>query len=74
MTWIEVAQVGQFPATGMKSFSVGDKDVLIASYEGKYYALDNICPHAGGHLSDGVLEGSRVTCPMHGSKFDITRN
>jgi 3-phenylpropionate/trans-cinnamate dioxygenase ferredoxin subunit len=72
MTWIEVAQVSQLPVSGMKSFTVGGKEVLVAGYEGNYYALDNICAHAGGRLSDGVLEGNIVTCPKHGSKFDIT--
>lgn len=69
---IEVAQVSQMPPGVMKSFPAGDKRILIINYDGKYYAIDNKCPHAGGNLSEGKLEGKIVTCPNHGSKFDIT--
>jgi nitrite reductase/ring-hydroxylating ferredoxin subunit len=35
------------------------------------YAIDDSCPHAGGSLSNGKLQGTRVTCPVHGLKFDL---
>ena len=35
------------------------------------YAIDDSCPHAGGSLSNGRLQGTRVTCPVHGLKFEI---
>jgi len=72
MSFIEVAQVSQVPPGVMKSFPAGDKQLLIANYDGKYYAIDNKCPHAGGNLSDGKLEGKIITCPNHGSKYDVT--
>jgi len=72
MGYIEVAQVSQVPPGGMKSLPAGDREVLIASYEGMYYALGNKCPHAGGDLSAGKLEGKIVTCPKHGSKYEVT--
>lgn len=56
----------------MKSFVVGDKQILVANVEGKYYAINNICTHAGGNLSAGKLDGKIVTCPRHGSQFDVT--
>jgi nitrite reductase/ring-hydroxylating ferredoxin subunit len=34
-------------------------------------AVGNTCPHAGGRLSDGELDGSVITCPLHGSQFDV---
>jgi nitrite reductase/ring-hydroxylating ferredoxin subunit len=72
LSLIDVTQVSQIPPGVMKSFSAGDKQVLIASYESKYYCIENKCPHAGGNLSEGKLEGNIVTCPVHGSRFDIT--
>jgi len=47
---------------------------LIALYRvnGKFYATTNICPHKGGPLGEGALEGTVVTCPWHGWKFDVT--
>ena len=35
------------------------------------YAIDDSCPHAGGSLSNGKLQGTRVICPVHGLKFDL---
>ena len=35
------------------------------------YAIDDSCPHAGGSLSNGKLQGTRVTCPVHGLKFNL---
>lgn len=37
----------------------------------KYHAADNRCPHMGENLSQGKLEGTVVTCPRHGSQFDL---
>ena len=36
-----------------------------------YYAASNRCPHLGGDLSAGRLEGTVITCPRHGSQFDL---
>jgi len=35
------------------------------------YAIDDSCPHAGGSLSNGKLQGTRVTCPVHGLTFNL---
>jgi 3-phenylpropionate/trans-cinnamate dioxygenase ferredoxin subunit len=45
--------------------------VLVARVGEKYYVADNRCPHMGGRLSQGKLEGTVVTCPLHGSQFDL---
>ncbi len=36
------------------------------------YAIDSIFPHYGGDLSEGILQGKILTCPVHGAKFDVT--
>ena len=69
---IRVASVDDLPEGTMKKYHVEDKEVLIAKVEGKYYATQNKCPHFGGDLSKGKLEGSIVTCPRHGSQFNLT--
>lgn len=38
----------------------------------RLYAVRDECPHAGASLADGVLEGTIITCPRHGSQFDVT--
>ncbi len=72
MSFVEIAQTDQLPVGTMKSFSVSAKTILVANIEGKYYAIDGKCSHAGGDLSKGTLEGKIVTCPRHGSQFDVT--
>ncbi len=39
---------------------------------GTVYALNNTCTHAGGPLGEGKVDGNAVTCPWHGSRFNIT--
>jgi 3-phenylpropionate/trans-cinnamate dioxygenase ferredoxin subunit len=56
----------------MKKYQVQDTEILVARIGGKYYATQNKCPHFGGDLSKGKLEGSVVTCPRHGSQFNLT--
>jgi 3-phenylpropionate/trans-cinnamate dioxygenase ferredoxin subunit len=48
------------------------QDILLINIEGSYYAIQNKCPHMGGSLYNGKLEGSNITCPKHGSVFDAT--
>src|SRR3974390_283631 len=72
MSFAEVAQVNDLPAGSMKPYSVGGKQILVCNIDGKFYAIDNTCTHAGGDLSKGKLEGKTITCPRHGAKFDVT--
>jgi nitrite reductase (NADH) small subunit len=50
---------------------VGDVAVALANVDGEFFAVTNVCPHAGGPLGDGILEGHEVTCPLHGWAFDL---
>lgn len=52
--------------------TVGKYEVAIFNVDGKVYAIDNYCPHAGGPLSDGWIKGRIVTCPWHAWSFDVT--
>ena len=56
----------------MKGFSIKGKDILLANVGGKYYATGQKCTHMGGDLAKSTLEGTVVTCPRHGSRFDVT--
>jgi ferredoxin-nitrite reductase len=48
----------------------GGVDVALASTSGGVFAMDNVCPHSGGSLGDGQVEGGVVTCPLHGWQFE----
>ncbi len=71
MKFVDVAGTDEVAAGGMKAFNVEDKDILVAGCDGDYYAIGSRCTHRGGDLSKGKLEGCIVTCPRHGSRFDL---
>lgn len=60
------------PGSGARTY-VCDQGSSIALFnvEGKLYAIDDSCPHSGGSLSSGKLDGLTLQCPVHGLKFDI---
>ena len=67
---VKVASVDKLPFGSMMRVEVEDKEVLLSNVDNKYYAIGNVCTHAGCRLSSGTLKGSKVTCPCHGSTFD----
>src|SRR4030042_3397698 len=69
--FIQVAMTGEIKDGTMKEFKVGGQEIFVARVRDKFYAADNICPHMGGKLGQGKLEGTVVTCPRHASKFDL---
>jgi nitrite reductase/ring-hydroxylating ferredoxin subunit len=54
-----------------KKVEVEGRMVSLFNLEGSYWAIDDTCPHRGGPLSEGEVEGEVVTCPWHGSEFNI---
>jgi 3-phenylpropionate/trans-cinnamate dioxygenase ferredoxin subunit len=67
----EAGKTGEFRDGMKKKVMVGGQEVLLARVGERYYAVGNRCPHMKGDLSAGKLEGTIVTCPRHGSQFDI---
>lgn len=70
-SFVQVAKIGELNDGTMKEVKVGEHEIFLARVGDKYYAADNICPHMGGKLGRGKLEGTVVTCPQHASKFDL---
>jgi 3-phenylpropionate/trans-cinnamate dioxygenase ferredoxin component len=68
----EVAKIEELKSGTMKAVIAEGREILLARVGDKYYATDNRCPHRKGDLSQGKLEGTVVTCPVHGSQFDIS--
>ena len=71
MAFVEVAGVSEVPRGSMKSFSAGVWQVLVANVNGKFYASNNACPHAGWSLAQGTLNGTTITCALDVAKFDV---
>ena len=72
MKYIEIADINEIPVGSKKKIETATGTVLVVNIQGSFYALDNKCPHMGGSLGDGVLEGNHIICPKHGATFDIT--
>jgi 3-phenylpropionate/trans-cinnamate dioxygenase ferredoxin subunit len=68
----EVSKVDELKSGTMKAVSAAGREILLARVGDKYYAVDGRCPHMKGNLAQGKLEGTVVTCPLHGSQFDIS--
>lgn len=67
-----VARTDDVPPGQMRSFQVGGDDVAVANVDGAFHAFGDTCTHQGCSLADGELDGTTVTCPCHGSEFDVT--
>jgi nitrite reductase/ring-hydroxylating ferredoxin subunit len=59
------------PGTG-KTITVEGKELALFNVDGTFHAVDNECPHRGGPLGEGELEGCVVTCPWHAWQFDLS--
>lgn len=66
-----VATAADVPPGQAKLVEAGGKKLALFNVGGAYFAIDDTCPHRGGPLSQGLVEGETVTCPFHGAKFDI---
>ena len=53
------------------AFSIGGRKLAIFQVGDTYHVLDDVCPHAYALLSDGLVEGDKVECPLHGAVFHI---
>ncbi len=69
--FVEVGKTTDLPDGAMKEISVRGIKLLLARVEDKYYVAASRCPHLGANLAEGTLQGSVVTCPRHGSQFDL---
>ena len=51
---------------------IGDEAIALFNCDGTYYATDDTCTHEEASLSDGWLDGTEISCPLHGAVFDVT--
>jgi nitrite reductase (NADH) small subunit len=64
--WIDVGRVDDVPRLGAKVVVTSRGNIAIfRTGSDEIFALDDRCPHKGGHLSQGIVHGRHVTCPLH---------
>jgi 3-phenylpropionate/trans-cinnamate dioxygenase ferredoxin component len=66
-----VANVSEFPVGSKKKVLAEKTELILVNVGGKFYALADKCPHLGGSLSDGILDGTSIKCPNHGAQFEL---
>lgn len=64
--WIEIGRIDDIPVQGSRIVATDFGDVAVfRTLEDKLFAVRDRCPHKGGPLSQGIVHGNRVTCPLH---------
>ena len=69
---IELIAVSEVPPGASDEVVAEGRIFAVYNVDGTIHVLDGICPHAGGPLRKGSLEGNVVTCPWHGWQFDVS--
>jgi nitrite reductase/ring-hydroxylating ferredoxin subunit len=67
-----VVDVDGLGSRELAAFEVRGKRIAIASVGDAFYSFADTCTHQGCSLAEGALDGTTVTCPCHGSEFDVT--
>lgn len=70
-TWIKVAPCADIPPREGRCVEVAGRPIAIFHTSEGFLAVDNRCPHRGGPLADGIVNGPSVVCPLHAWKFDL---
>lgn len=70
--WLEVMKVEDVPRLGARVIRTDTLDIAVfRTVQDEVFALKDQCPHKGGPLSQGIVHGSTVTCPLHNWKIDL---
>jgi NAD(P)H-dependent nitrite reductase small subunit len=70
--FVKVATVDEVAPGAGRCVEVGGRQIALFNVGGTIHAIDNVCPHRGGPLAEGDLDGTAVTCPWHAWQFDVT--
>ncbi len=70
--WIEIGQLDDIPRLGSRVVENGSEEIAVfRTADDTLFALRNRCPHKNGPLSEGIVHGNRVSCPLHNWNIDL---
>ena len=69
--FVRVARAQDVAAGSGITVDVAGKPIAVFNCDGAFYAIDDTCPHQGGPLGEGEVEGTTVTCPWHEWRYDV---
>ena len=66
MRWIEIGSINDIPRRGARCLSTPQGGIAVfRAADDRVFAIEDRCPHRGGPLSQGIVHGAAVTCPLH---------
>ena len=68
---VKIADANQLPPGKATAAEIDGTRIAVFNVGGSFYALEDTCPHAGGPLSEGLVDGDKVVCPWHDAEFDL---
>ncbi len=69
---IDIGAAEDVPRLGARVVQAGPRRIAVfRAADDSYFALDDRCPHRGGPLSQGIVHGARVTCPLHNFVIEL---
>ncbi len=69
--FVKVAKIADLSEEEIMLVEVGEERIVLSKIDGSFYAIGEVCPHADGPLSEGIVEEGEVECPWHGSRFNL---
>ena len=70
--FVKIGSATELPGPGeAREFPCGSQTICVANMNGTLAAVDNVCPHRGGPLGQGIVEGEKIVCPWHGWEFEL---
>lgn len=67
----KIAKKSEIPQGKLKVYNIAGESIAICNLGGDFYAFRNECPHMDFPLTRGIIMGETITCPAHGSKFNL---
>lgn len=71
--WIDIGLTTDIPPQGARRVQTGYGELAVfRTTDNRFFALENSCPHKKGPLSEGIVHGDRVTCPLHNWVIELS--
>lgn len=70
-SWIRIAHAEDIPLREGRAVEIDGREIAIFNLGERFLAIENRCPHRGGPLSDGIVSGGTVVCPLHAWRVDL---